>query len=448
MGGRRHPGGSPGLLASGPYRLLFAGQALSVIGDRITPVAIAFAVLDLGDASDLGIVLAAGGIPFALFAIAGGVISDRVGRRRVMLASDVVRGLTQAVTAALLLTGSAEVWMLAVLAAIYGTAGAAFMPALMGLIPQTVAPERLQQANATLGFTRSIATVAGPAIAGVVLAVGEPGDAIALDAITFAASAACLVALRPQELSAAAPEEEDRFLDRLRSGWREVRSRPWLAYGLVAMGAYHVVVLPAVYVLGPVLAARELSGASSWAVIVTCFGIGTVLGNVLAMRIRLRRPVAVAALALVGASTQAAVIGSGLGTAGIAALELVAGIAVAVFFILWDTSLQTDVPPQAVSRVSSYDFTVSLGLMPAGMAVAGPIAVAIGLHETLLLMSALGMLVALAWLAVPDVRGFRHSPFAMPAAGAPAGAAVEVAGAPVPAGEGPAQRFTRDRDHV
>src|ERR687888_552224 len=99
----------------GPFRLLFWGQALSVIGDRITPIAIAFAVLGIGTATDLGVVLAAGGVPFALFALAGGVCSGRLGRRRIMLASDVVRAVVQAATATLLLTGSAEVWMLVVL---------------------------------------------------------------------------------------------------------------------------------------------------------------------------------------------------------------------------------------------------------------------------------------------------------------------------------------------
>src|SRR6185295_1863051 len=115
-----------------------------------------------------------------------------------------------------------------------------------------------------------------------------------------------------------------------------------------------------------------------------------------------------AAVALLGAATQAAIIGSGLGTAGIAALELLAGVAVSLFFTMWDTSIQEQVPPQAVSRVSSYDFSVSLGLMPLGMAVAGPIAETVGLHETLIAMSALGMLAALGWLAVPDVRRVRR----------------------------------------
>ena len=420
MGGRARDHMPPTLRTRGPFRLLFAGQALSVVGDRITPIAIAFAVLGLGNATDLGLVLAASGVPFALFAIAGGVVSDHVGRRRVMIVSDVVRAVVQATVAVLLLTGSAEVWMLVVLSAAYGTAAAVFMPALIGLIPQTVPPDRLQEANALLGFTRSIASVAGPALAGILIAIGGPGDAIAVDAFTFALSAACLIALRPDRTRVVADaEEHDGFAARLRSGWREVRRRPWLASGLGAMAAYHVFVLPAVWILGPALAESDLDGASSWAIIVAVFGLGTIAGNLLALRLSIRRPVLVAAVALVGAATQAVIIGSGLGTAGIAVLEFPAGIAVSLFFTLWDTSIQEQVPPAAVSRVSSYDFAVSLGLMPLGMAVAGPIAAAAGLQTTLIAMSAVGIVAALAWLAVPDVRRVRRpgTPVPMPPPG-------------------------------
>ena len=390
----------------GTFRLLFWGQALSVMGDRITPVAIAFAVLGLGSATDLGVVLAAGGIPFALFALAGGVWADRVGRRKVMLASDIVRAVSQTATAVLLLTGTAEVWMLAVLAFVYGTAAALFMPALIGLIPQTVRQERLQEANALLSLTRSIASVAGPALAGVLVVAAGSGQAIAFDAATFAFSALCLARMRISEEAPAT--EHEPFLAGLRGGWNEVRSRAWLRWGLIAMSIYHVFVLPAVFVLGPALSEDRLDGASSWAAIVACFGIGGVLGNVLAMRIPLRRPVFIAALALVGASTQAAIIGSGLGTVGIAALELLAGVCVALFFTLWDLSIQEQIPSHIVSRVSAYDFSVSMGLMPLGMAVCGPIADAIGLQQTLLGMSAVGLLGALAWLAQPSVRRLRR----------------------------------------
>jgi MFS family permease len=390
----------------GTFRLLFWGQALSVMGDRITPVAIAFAVLGLGSATDLGLVLAAGGIPFALFALAGGVWADRVGRRRIMLGSDIVRAVSQTITAVLLLTGTAEVWMLAVLAFVYGTAAALFMPALIGLIPQTVRPARLQEANALLSLTRSVASVAGPAVAGVLVVAAGSGEAIAVDAATFVFSALCLARMRISEGAPAV--EHEPFLAGLRGGWNEVRSRAWLRWGLIAMSSYHVFVLPAVFVLGPALAEDRLDGASSWAAIVACFGIGGVLGNVLAMRIPLRRPVFIAALALVGASTQAAIIGSGLGTVGIAALELLAGVCVALFFTLWDLSIQEQVPSHVVSRVSAYDFSVSMGLMPLGMAVCGPIADAVGLQQTLIGMSAVGLVGALAWLAQPSVRHLRR----------------------------------------
>jgi MFS family permease len=403
----------------GPFRLLFWGQALSVIGDRITPVAIAFAVLGIGSATDLGVVLAAGGVPFALFALAGGVWADRIGRRKVMLASDVVRTAVQIATATLLLTGAAEVWMLVVLSFVYGTASALFMPALIGLIPQTVDAERLQEANALLSLTRSVANVAGPSLAGVLIAASGSGEAIAVDAATFAFSALCLARLRPAAQPAVADEgTHETFLEGLREGWGEVRSRSWLRWGLGAMSAYHVFVLPAVFVLGPTLAARNLNGASSWAAIVACFGIGSIVGNVVALRLPLRRPGTVAALALVGAGTQAVIIGSGLGTAGIAALELLAGVCVALFFTLWDLNIQEQVPPRAVSRVSAYDFTVSMGLMPLGMAVCGPIADAIGLEETLRWMSAIGIVAALAWLAQPSVRALRR-PRSQPPAEAP-----------------------------
>jgi MFS family permease len=413
----------------GPFRLLFAGQALSVLGDRIAPIALAFAVLGLGSATDLGIVLAAGGVPFALFSVLGGVVSDRIGRRRVMIASDVVRTLSEGAMAALLISGSAQIWMLAVLSFVYGCAAALFMPALMGIIPQTISgSDRLKEANAVIALARSVASIAGPTLAGVIIVATGPGEAIALDAATFAVSTLCLMALRPPAVEAI---EEDAghggFVEELRAGWHEVRVRPWLSWGLGAMGAYHVFVLPAAFVLGPVLALRELDGASSWAAIVACWGVGTVIGNVLALRLPARRPVLVAAMALVLASLQGAVIGSGLGTAGIAALQLMTGIGVSLFFTLWDFSIQDQVPPGAVSRVSSYDFTVSMGLYPVGMALAGPIALWLGLHTTLVAMSAIGVASALLWLAQPSVRAVRRDPPlppSPPAAPAPTGHAV------------------------
>ena len=171
------------------------------------------------------------------------------------------------------------------------------------------------------------------------------------------------------------------------------------------MSRYHVIVLPAIFVLGPVLAARDLDGARSWAIITAGFGVGSVLGDVLLLRWRPRFALRVAALMLIGASCQAAFIGSGLRRVGIAGLEVLAGVCVTGCFTLWETSLQEHVPDRALSRVSSYDYLTSAGLIPLGN-LASPAAavVLVGLHPALYGMSALGITSSLAVFAIPSVR--------------------------------------------
>jgi MFS family permease len=356
-----------------------------------------------GGAREVGLVSGAQFLPFAVLALAAGVVADRVDRKLILIASDSIRLVCQVVAAVLLVTGVAEVWHLAALAAAYGAADAFFAPAFTGLLPQTVAAANLQPANALRGLSFSVGTIAGPALAGVLVALAGPGGALLFDAATFAVSVACLLPLRPSVLEREA-EGEPSFLGGLRGGWREVRTRSWVWSFLAAMSMYHVVVLPAVFVLGPVLAERELNGASSWAVITACFGVGALLGDVLLLRWRPARALRVSALMLVVASLQAAIIGSGLGTAGIAALELLAGICVTGFFTLWAVSLQEHIPSYALSRVSSYDYLVSVGLMPLGTAVTGLVAHEFGLRPTLIGMSVVGVAAALALLAVRPVR--------------------------------------------
>jgi MFS family permease len=390
------------------FRNLFAGQALSRLGDRIAPIALAFGVIQSGgSAGELGLVVAAGSIPFALFALAAGVWADRIPRRRVMIASDAVRALVQLATGLLLITGSAEIWMLAALAAVYGTGDAFFWPAMNGLLPETIATDRLQEANALLGTAQSSSNILGPVIAGVLIALVDPGGAILLDAATFVFSIAFLLRLTPRAVDVGeepAPAAEAGFLEQLRGGWREVRSRAWVWTGLIALSAYHVIVLPSVFVLGPILAHRELDGASDWATITAGFGVGAVAGQVLIYRLPFKRPMRASMIGFVVASSQAAIIGSGLPVLGIAALEALTGVAVSVAFTLWETSLQQHIPSRALSRVSSYDFTASAGLMPIGLALAGPFSGAVGLHAALHLMSLVGVASALACLAVPSVR--------------------------------------------
>jgi hypothetical protein len=292
-----------------------------------------------------------------------------------------------------------------VLAALYGTADAFFQPAFTGLLPQTVShPGQLQPANALRGLSFSVSSVAGPTLAGVLVAGIGAGAAMLFDAGSFAVSVACLLALRPVVAASAAEETPPAFVVAMRAGWREVRSRSWIVAGLGAMCAYHAIVLPAVYVLGPVTVSDRLGGPGSWAAVVVSFGVGSILGDLVLLRLRPRHALRVAAIALIGASCQAAVYGSGLGIVGTCLLQCAAGVGVTTFFTLWEVSLQEHVPGEALSRVSSFDYLAATALMPVGTALAGPIAAALGPQATLLGMSAAGVACALAFLAVPAVR--------------------------------------------
>lgn len=393
------------------FRRYFLGASASALGDRITFIALPFAVLSISDsAGSVALVVAAQTLPFALLALLAGVVADRRDRRRIVLASDLVRAAAQAATAVLLLTGTAEVWHLVALAALFGAADAYFMPATQGLLPQLVARHRLQEANALRGLIQSSTMIAGPALGGVLIALLGVGVAIAVDAATFLVSFACLAAVAPDPVAPRVAEgPRPSLLAGLREGWAEVRGRRWITTGLAGMSVYTTVVMPSVFVLGPVLAERELGGAGSWALITAVFGCGSLVGNVIALRWRPRRPMLVVAAGMTLASTQAAIIGSGLPLGVIAGLEGVAGIGVALVFTLWDSALQEFVPERALSRVTSYDFFLSIGLSAVGAAIAGPTADAVGLQPTLLAMSAIGVCVSLAVMATPSVRSLRRA---------------------------------------
>jgi MFS family permease len=407
----------PEVLRTEPqFRLLFAGQVLSLVGDRVMLVALPFAVLEAGGGvGAVGLVVAAELVPFLVFAIVGGVVSDRADRRRVLVASDVARLVVQATGGVLLLADAASPLSLGILAALYGTADAFFQPAFTGLLPQTVSHAgQLQQANALRGLSFSVSSIAGPAVAGVLVGAVGAGAAMLFDAASFAVSVACLLPLKPRVAAEATEEAPPAFLAAVHAGWREVRSRRWIVAGLGAMCAYHGIVLPAVFVLGPVSVSEQLGGPGAWAVVVVSFGIGSVLGDLLLLRFRPRHALLVGGIALIAASCQAAVYGSGLGLVGMALLQAGAGIGVTTFFTLWEVSLQEHVPGEALSRVSSFDYLSATALMPVGTALAGPIAAALGTQATLLGMSAMGVACALAFLSVREVRELPRAEAAAP----------------------------------
>jgi hypothetical protein len=402
----------PAVLRDEPqYRLLFGSQILSILGDRVTSVVLPFAVLSVGGGVEqVALVSAAQFAPFAVLALPAGVWADKLDRKRILICSDLVRLVTQLTAGLLLVTGNAQVLHLALLAGVYGAADAFFAPAFTGLLPSTVSPLNLQPANALRGLSSSVGAIVGPLLAGLLVAfAGGPGVAMLFDAATFVVSVALLTPLRPRIVDQVMSDEDprattDHFWRSLTQGWSEVRSRSWVLAFLSGMAVYHAVVLPAVFVVGPVIAETEMNGARSWAIVSAGFGAGCVLGDVLFLSWRPRYALRVAALLLIGASCQAAFIASGLGAWGIGALELLAGICVTGFFTLWETTLQEHIPDRALSRVSSYDYLTSAGVIPLGNVLTGAVSAVFGVHPTLFAMSALGLLVAVGIASVPSVR--------------------------------------------
>src|SRR5829696_4942227 len=391
-----------------PLRLLLAGQAVSFAGDALFPVALAFAILDDldGTPGQLGIVLAAQALPLALLVLAAGVWADRLPRQRIMLVSDAGRAAVQFAVAALLLSGAAELWMLVVLVALYGAFEAGFRPAAGGLVPQLAGPEHLQQANALMGLGQNAGFVIGPALGGLLVVAFGPGAAIAVDGATFLVSALFLIRMGSPP-SPRASEGRAGFVEELRGGVAEMRRRRWMWSFMPALTAYHLIALPCVLALGPVIADHELGGAGAWAVIVTCFGVGTILGALVALRLRASRPMLVCVICFLAAACQPIIIGFAGSTGAIAAFELLAGIGVSAGFTLWETTLGREIPAGALSRVTSLDWFTTAGTMPLGFAVVAGVAAAIGTRTTMLAASLIVLALLAVALAAGDVRRLR-----------------------------------------
>lgn len=395
-----------GALEERNFRLLWLGQTGSYVGDGLAFVAIAFAVLQIGGtATDLGIVFAAFFLPNVVFLLVGGVWADRLPRNYVMLTSDGIRAVVQIGLALLLFSGSAQVWHIVIAVALHGTASAFFVPASTGLMPQVVSPDRLQQANALMTISRSAAFVIGPAVSGLLVAAGGPGVAFAVDAVTYVFSMVTLALLRIER--AVATAVRDSFLSELAHGWREVRSRDWLIGSLVVFGISNMA-MGSFMVLGPVIFERELGGAATWGLVFAAGALGALLGGGVALRWKPARPLAVGfALMLIGATRTLSLIPP-LPVLAIAVAALATWVAISISNTLWETVLQQRIPQASLSRVSSYDWMVSLAFQPIAFVVVGPLADTIGEVPTLLLASAIGLAANFAALLVPSIRNMRR----------------------------------------
>jgi predicted MFS family arabinose efflux permease len=401
------------LLRERELRLWFAGQAISLFGDGMVNVALAFAVLELGgSASALGAVLAVRTVSLVGCLLAGGVVADRTSRRAVMVGADLTRLASQGVLAVLLIVGSIDLWAVALLAGISGAATGFFNPASTGLVPAVVDPERLQEANGLRATAAAAGEILGPVAAGVLVAAAGPGWALAVDSVTFGISAVFLSRLRlpPQVTRAAAS-----FLTDLREGWGAFRSHRWV-WSFVTCATVANMLGASWFVLGPVVAEQQLGGATAWGTVLGAMGIGGLAGGLLAIRVRPQRPLLAAALAIQWYVVPLALLAGGAPAPAVALGALLAGTALMVCNTLLETTLQRHIPAETLSRVSAYEWFGSLAFQPLGLAIWGPISTGIGVSSALWLAFGLQFATTLSLFAVPEIRRLPAYPRSEPEA--------------------------------
>ena len=402
------------------FRLLWGGMCVSLVGDGIFLVAMAWQVYALSNAptalSTVGIAMTVPTIAFLLF---GGVVSDRFDRRRVILASDVCRATAVALIAGLALTGSLALWHLWLLAAVYGTGTGFFAPAFDALVPELLPADKLGQANSLDQFARPLALrLAGPALGGFLIAVGGSGLAFALDAASFLASGAAVLVMRPR---AHVPVEAEHgsIGAELAGGIRYVRRHVWLWGTFAAAAIAYLAFMGPTEVLLPFLVKNTLHGSAfEFGVVLAAGGLASLACAMVMGQLELpRRSITfiyvtwtIATFAVAGYGLATALWQVMLASAAFNALET-AGT------IVWATLKQRNVPTALLGRVSSLDWLISIGLLPLSLALTGPVSAAIGVRTTLVCAGVVGGLVTLGALWLPGMRALERNERGLPESG-------------------------------
>ncbi|MFB4283305.1 MULTISPECIES: MFS transporter [unclassified Nonomuraea] len=406
------------LLRDRRFALLLSARTISMLGSAFAPVALAFAILDMpgATASTLSVVLTAESLPMILFMLVGGVIADRLPRQRVMMTGEFLMAAAFFALAAMLLSGWTPLPALVAAAALAGVATAITFPALTGIIPEVVPAERLQTGNALLGLGANASRVAGAVLGGGTVVLFGGGWALVVSGAMFAVAGVLIARLRLQ------PGERPRgeahsVLGDLRDGWREFSSRQWI-WVVVAQFSLMVMAIQAGHgVLGPLLAKESLGGPMAWSAFLVGEAVGTIAGVLVALRLRPRRPILVAVLLCLPTALPYVLLGLDSPLWAIVAGAFVLGVCFDVFGVLWQTTMQREVPAESLSRVSSYDVLGSLMFGPIGLLLAGPAAAFFGTEESLLGCAVLVVVSTLAALLSPGVRNLRAP---QPQAAAPA----------------------------
>lgn len=387
----------------------FASRTTTTLGTMMANIALTFAVLDIGGtASAIGQVLAAHTIPMVLLLLWGGVLSDRFPRAVVLQASNVASAVTQGLIALLVLTGTAELWMIIVLSVGHGAVSAVSMPAMAGMVPQLVAREQLQPANALLSLTRNGLTVLGPTLGALLVVTVGAGWALAVDALTWALAALCLTRVRIPPLERAA---SDSTVAELREGWTFFRQTTWLWVVVLGFGGLNAIHSGAVFTLGPVVA-EDTVGRQGWGYVLSAEALGLLVMTVILLRVRLERPLLWGVLACSAVSLPMLMLGLDPVLVALVVAAFVGGMGLEVFGMGWNLAMQENIDDHLLSRAYSYDMLGSFIAMPIGQLAWGPLGEVFG-NDRVLVASGVAYIAICALILCS--RSVRTLPRASPA---------------------------------
>lgn len=366
-----------GLLAPGnlfsysDYRNLWISNLLVTIGASAFPIALAVTVLDAGGTTTtLGLILASRVLSSVLLAPAGGVWADRLPRKKVMIGADIYRA-TLMIGLIFVSAPSVPAWGLAVLVFAMGAGEAFGFPASGAILPSVLPPEKLPAGNVLRSIGVRIAQVIGPGIGGFSVAIIGGRMTFIVTAAFFISGTFLL--MRIVEKPRALIELRPTFVTDLHEGLKTVWHTPWVAACIAMSTLQMMVVLASENVLLPVITRREFHTNTVFAAAAAMFSIGGSVSALIAMRVRAKHPGLVAVVIWGFFAFAPLVLAFPSSKAIIIVGYLIAGISIGPWEAYWASSIQREIPQELQGRVFSVDYMGSVGLMPLGMALVGPV---------------------------------------------------------------------------
>ena len=389
------------------FSSLAISRFISNVGNGVSPIALAYGVLSLPGATgkDLSIVMAARFVPLLTFMLFGGVIADRFQRNRLVGGSDMLGSFLAGISAISLIAGFSSTWLLALMGGLFGILNAIWWPAMSGVLPEILPKEKLQEGNAVIGLLTNLGYIVGTLGGGILVSSVGAGWGLLVDAISFFIAGVIVWNL---PIIGKIKDKSPGIIHDLVVGWREFISRSWVIAMVVSFALINMAFESMLSVLGPLNFSDPVTGPKQWSYNLAGLSIGMLLGGIWVLKVKIGRPLYLAMVLIALSAVWDYALAFDLPMFFTVLAAIFSGISLEIFMVTWNTSLQSHVPEESYSRVSSYDTLGSFGIAPLGIVIAGPLAMHFGVNTILFITGTTTLVASIASLLVPSVRNLRN----------------------------------------